>query len=67
MAELSAEQGTKTLWMGDLAYWMDESFIYSIFVGAPCGSWPTSLMCTAAESAYLVLLYLPFLLSCAKY
>ncbi|EIE18010.1 hypothetical protein COCSUDRAFT_31894 [Coccomyxa subellipsoidea C-169] len=33
MAEMTAEQGTKTLWMGDLAYWMDESFIYSIFVG----------------------------------
>ncbi|CAL8466292.1 g5828 [Coccomyxa elongata] len=33
MAEMSAEAGTKTLWMGDLAYWMDESFVYSIFVG----------------------------------
>ena len=31
---MSAEASAKTLWMGDLAYWMDESFIYSVFVGA---------------------------------
>ena len=22
----------RTLWMGDLAYWMDENFLYSLFV-----------------------------------
>lgn len=34
MADMSLEASAKTLWMGDLAYWMDESFIYSVFVGA---------------------------------
>ncbi|KAK9813166.1 hypothetical protein WJX72_010040 [[Myrmecia] bisecta] len=28
-----ADLNAKTLWMGDLAYWMDESFIYNLFVG----------------------------------
>ena len=34
MADMSAEASAKTLWMGDLAYWMDETFVYSVFVGA---------------------------------
>lgn len=38
MADMSAEASAKTLWMGDLAYWMDEAFVYSVFVGAPRGS-----------------------------
>jgi hypothetical protein len=38
MADMSAEASAKTLWMGDLAYWMDEAFVYSVFVGAPLGS-----------------------------
>ena len=33
MADMSAEASAKTLWMGDLAYWMDETFVYSVFVG----------------------------------
>ncbi|CAK0784061.1 hypothetical protein CVIRNUC_007264 [Coccomyxa viridis] len=33
MADMSVEASAKTLWMGDLSYWMDESFIYSLFVG----------------------------------
>lgn len=26
------DENAKTLWMGDLAYWMDENFLYSLFV-----------------------------------
>lgn len=61
MAEMSAEAGTKTLWMGDLAYWMDESFVYSIFVGAPHGSpsllvWcpPLTAQCLFYSEAVLI-------------
>lgn len=33
------DENAKTLWMGDLAYWMDENFMYSLFV--PTGALQT--------------------------
>ncbi len=32
-AASAQSQGPRTLWMGDLAYWMDENFLMSLFTG----------------------------------
>jgi len=29
----------KTLWIGDLAYWCDETWLQSLFAGARAGTW----------------------------